>query len=160
MQISVFAVGRMKKGPEQDLANRYFDRFSKLAPTLGMTFHNVNEIVESRAQNATQRLDEEGRKLLETLPENGCLIILDERGKSLSSPAFANAIEQRRDSGLRHLTLAIGGPDGHSEMVRKRADLLLSFGAMTWPHQIARILLSEQLYRAATIMNGHPYHRI
>lgn len=160
MQISVFAVGRMKKGPEQELVERYFDRFAKTAPALGMTFHKVHETIESRGQSAKQRMEEEGGKLIESLPENGRLIILDERGKSMTSPLFAHQIEQWRDNGDRFLTIAIGGPDGHSDMVRQRADLILSFGAMTWPHQIARILLAEQLYRAATILSGHPYHRI
>lgn len=160
MQISVFAVGRMKKGPESELVSRYFDRFSKLAPSLGLNFHTVHEIVESRLQNASQRMEEEGEKLLGSLQEGGRLIVLDERGKSMTSVHFAKMLEDFRDSGSKHLTIALGGPDGHCEKVRQRADLLLSFGALTWPHQIARILLSEQLYRAATILSGHPYHRI
>lgn len=159
MQISVFAVGRMKKGPEQELVSRYFDRFSKLAPSLGISFLNVHEIVESRLQNAGQRMEEEGEKLIATLSDDSRLIVLDERGKSMSSVNFAKTLQDWRDAGSKHLTIALGGPDGHSERVRKRASLLLSFGLMTWPHQIARILLSEQLYRAATILSGHPYHR-
>ena len=105
-------------------------------------------------------MEEEGEKLLGSLQEGGRLIVLDERGKSMTSVHFAKMLEDFRDSGSKHLTIALGGPDGHCEKVRQRADLLLSFGAMTWPHQIARILLSEQLYRAATILSGHPYHRI
>lgn len=160
VQISVFAVGRMKKGAEHELADRYFDRFSKLAPSLGLTFLDVHEIAESRLQTSSQRIDEEGNKLLESLPEGGRLIVLDERGKSISSVILAKNFETWRDAGTKHMTIALGGPDGHSKKVRERADLLLSFGAMTWPHQIARILLSEQLYRIATILSGHPYHRI
>ena len=160
MQISVFAVGRMKKGPEQELVSRYFDRFSKLAPSLGLSFQNVHEIVESRSQNANQRMEEEGENLLGTLQEGSRLIVLDERGKSMTSVQFAHKLQDWRDAGCKHLTIALGGPDGHCEKVRTRADLLLSFGAMTWPHQIARILLSEQIYRAATILSGHPYHRV
>jgi len=160
VQISVFAVGRMKKGPEQELVSRYFDRFSKLAPSLGLSFQNVHEIVESRLQNADQRMEDEGEKLLDTLQEGSRLIVLDERGKSITSVHFARMLQNFRDESSKHLTIALGGPDGHCEKVRKRADLLLSFGAMTWPHQIARILLSEQLYRAATILSGHPYHRV
>ncbi|WP_297322451.1 23S rRNA (pseudouridine(1915)-N(3))-methyltransferase RlmH [uncultured Bartonella sp.] len=160
MQISVFAVGRMKKGPEQELANRYFERFSKLAPSLGLNFLNVHEITESRLQNANQRMEEEGAKLIESLPDNSRLIVLDERGKSVSSVIFSESFQNWRDAGTKHITVALGGPDGHCKKVRERADLLLSFGAMTWPHQIARILLSEQLYRMATILSGHPYHRV
>lgn len=150
----------MKKGAEQELAQRYFDRFSKIAPLSGLTLSKIVEIGESRAQTHLQRMEEEGIKLLETLPVNGQLIVLDERGIHYSSSNFSKKIENYRDSGHRHLTIALGGPDGHSDDIRKRADLILSFGAMTWPHQIARILLAEQLYRAATILNGHPYHRV
>lgn len=160
MQISVFAVGRMKKGPEQELAGRYFDRFAKLAPSLGLSFLNVHEITESRLQSANQRMEEEGAKLIESLSDSSRLIVLDERGKSIPSIDLAHTIQNWRDIGTRHMTIALGGPDGHCKKVRERANLLLSFGAMTWPHQIARILLSEQLYRAATILSGHPYHRV
>lgn len=160
MQVNIFAIGRMKKGPEQELAARYFDRFAKSAPPLGLSLGKVHEITESRAQSAMQRMDEEGQKLIEFLPENSRLVVLDERGKSQTSPLFAQNMAEWRDAGTRHVVIALGGPDGHSPMVRERADMLLCFGAMTWPHQIARILLAEQLYRAATILSGHPYHRV
>ncbi|AGF74172.1 rRNA large subunit methyltransferase [Bartonella australis AUST/NH1] len=159
MQISIFAVGRMKKGAEQKLVHHYLDRFSKSARGVGLHLAKLQEISESRAQTAYQRMEEEGKKLLEFLPEKCRLIVLDERGKSISSPFFAEKLGFYRDEGVRDLVIALGGPDGHSEQVRKRADFLLSFGFMTWPHQIARILLTEQLYRAVTIAGNHPYHR-
>ncbi|OPB29127.1 23S rRNA (pseudouridine(1915)-N(3))-methyltransferase RlmH [Bartonella sp. WD12.1] len=159
MQISIFAVGRMKKGAEQTLTHRYLDRFSKSAGVVGFHFKKMQEISESRAQTACQRMEEEGAKLFEALPEKCRLIVLDERGKLISSFTFAEKLAFYRDEGIRDLIIALGGPDGHSERVRNRADFLLSFGLMTWPHQIARILLTEQLYRAVTIMSHHPYHR-
>uniref|UniRef100_UPI00035D10FC 23S rRNA (pseudouridine(1915)-N(3))-methyltransferase RlmH n=2 Tax=Brucella/Ochrobactrum group TaxID=2826938 RepID=UPI00035D10FC len=87
------------------------------------------------------------------------LILLDERGKTLGSEAFAAIVGRMRDDGKRQLIVAIGGPDGHDPALRSRADLVLALGELTWPHQIARILIAEQLYRAATILAGHPYHR-
>ena len=88
------------------------------------------------------------------------LILLDERGKNLSSQQFADRIALLRDGGQRGLTIAIGGPDGHGDAPRSEAQMLVSFGAATWPHQMVRIMLGEQLYRATTILSGHPYHRV
>ncbi|PIT70727.1 23S rRNA (pseudouridine(1915)-N(3))-methyltransferase RlmH [Bartonella tribocorum] len=159
MQISIFAVGRMKSGAEQKLVQHYLDRFSKISGAVGFHLKKLQEIPESRAQTACQRMEEEGRRLIEFLPEKCQLIVLDERGESISSAAFAEKLGFYRDEGTRDVIIALGGPDGHNEQIRNRADFLLSFGFMTWPHQIARILLTEQLYRAVTIANYHPYHR-
>ncbi len=158
MKISLFAVGRMKSGPEKELADRYVERFSKSGPALGLEFAGVTEIPESRAQSAAERKREEGERLRQHLA-GGALILLDERGKNVSSEEFANRIAAFRDGGRRSLVVAIGGPDGHDPSLRESADLVLSFGAQTWPHQMVRIMLGEQLYRAATILSGHPYHR-
>lgn len=159
MQIGIFAVGRMKKGPERELMDRYCDRLTKSSPILGLSFGGVHEITESRLDKAQTRMDEESNKMLNSLTDNSRLIVLDERGKTISSRQFADDVAQFRDNGTKQLVIAIGGPDGHSDLARRRADKLLSFGAMTWPHQIARILLAEQLYRATTILSNHPYHR-
>lgn len=158
MRIGVHAVGRMKAGPERDLAARYFDRFAKAGPAIGLEWAGVAEIAESRAQTAALRKQEEGRALGAAL-QGSALILLDETGKSIGSEAFAARIGELRDGGARSLLFAIGGADGHDPDLRKTASLVLSFGAMTWPHQIVRIMLAEQLYRAATILSGHPYHR-
>ncbi|WP_455477238.1 23S rRNA (pseudouridine(1915)-N(3))-methyltransferase RlmH [Bartonella sp. B41] len=159
MRISIFAIGRMKTGVEHKLIHHYLDRFIRNSGTVGLHFKILQEISESRAQTACQRMEEEGRKLIDFLPEKYRLIVLDERGQSISSFAFAKKLGCYRDEGVRDLVMALGGPDGHNEQIRKRADFLLSFGCMTWPHQIARILLTEQLYRAVTILCNHPYHR-
>ncbi|WP_457301590.1 23S rRNA (pseudouridine(1915)-N(3))-methyltransferase RlmH [Phyllobacterium sp. P5_D12] len=160
MRITVFAVGRMKSGPERELADRYFDRLKKTGVPLGLEFTSVIEITESKAPQAELRKREESAKVLEALDQDGVLILLDERGKTVPSEAFAAAVARFRDDGKRQLLVAIGGPDGHDASLRDRADVVLALGAMTWPHQIVRILVAEQLYRATTILAGHPYHRI
>ena len=158
MKLSVLCVGRMKAGSEHDLAERYFERFGKVGPALGLDFSGVSEIVESRARTTDERRRDEAERILPMIA-GAALILLDERGTSLASDDFANRLATFRDAGHKILTIAIGGPDGHDASLRARADLLLSFGAQTWPHQMVRIMLAEQLYRAATILSGHPYHR-
>lgn len=158
MKIDVHAVGRMKSGPEKELADRYLERFARSGPAIGLDFSGVTEIVESRAAQAAERMREEGERL-SAFADGAGLVLLDERGLNLSSPQFAERLATIRDGGARHVTFAIGGPDGHEARLRKKAVLLWSFGALTWPHQLVRIMLAEQLYRAATILGGHPYHR-
>jgi 23S rRNA (pseudouridine1915-N3)-methyltransferase len=159
MRICIFAVGRLKAGPEKDLASRYIDRFTKAGPAIGLEFSRLIEVPESRASNAETRKREEASALDKVLSEGSLLILLDERGKSLSSESFANTMGRFRDSGKRDLMIAIGGADGLDPDLHDRADAVLNLGAMTWPHQIVRILIAEQLYRAVTILSGHPYHR-
>lgn len=159
MRISLFAVGRLKTGPEKDLASRYLDRFAKTGPAVGLELARVVEVNESRASNSETRKKEEGSALEKALPEGAILVLLDERGKSLSSEAFAEMVGRSRDSGKRDLMLAVGGADGLDPDLYSRADLVLNLGSMTWPHQLVRILIAEQLYRAVTILSGHPYHR-
>ncbi|MBX3529361.1 MAG: 23S rRNA (pseudouridine(1915)-N(3))-methyltransferase RlmH [Rhizobiaceae bacterium] len=159
MRVEVHAVGRLKAGPERELAQRYFDRLAKAGPAVGLEFAGVTEIVESRVADAAGRKREEAQRLRERLGQGQALILLDERGRSLSSEDFSARIAAMRDAGRKGLVLAIGGPDGHDPALASEADLLLSFGALTWPHQLVRVMLAEQLYRAATILAGHPYHR-
>ena len=162
MRLSVHAVGRMKAGPERELAERYFGRLAKAGPALGLDFTGVAEIAESRARDVDERRREEAAALAAHLsPQRGdaALILLDERGKNPASEDFAARLAGFRDQGRKHLVLAIGGPDGHDAASRQAADYLLSFGAQTWPHQLVRVMLAEQLYRAVTILSGHPYHR-
>lgn len=159
MKIAIHAVGRMKAGPDKELVERYLDRFAKSGPAIGLEFSGVVEIPESRAQAAAERKREEAERLRALLAGGAALILLDERGKNLSSPEFAAKIGALRDGGQRQLVIAIGGADGHEASLRDNAALVLSFGALTWPHQLVRIMLAEQLYRATTILSGHPYHR-
>ncbi|MGX9181174.1 23S rRNA (pseudouridine(1915)-N(3))-methyltransferase RlmH [Mesorhizobium sp. BHbdii] len=159
MKITVHAVGRMKAGPEKQLADRYFERFAKSGQAVGLEFSGVVEIPEGRAQTANERRREEGQKLQTQLQPGTALMLLDERGKNFSSEDFAGRIGLLRDGGRKALVIAIGGADGHDQSLRDQADLMVSFGALTWPHQLVRVMLGEQLYRALTILSGHPYHR-
>lgn len=159
MKITVHAVGRMKAGPEKQLADRYFERLSRSGPAVGLEFGGVAETAEGRARTAGERRREEGQKLQALLQPGTALLLLDERGKALSSEDFAGRIGLWRDGGRKALVVAIGGADGHDRSLRDQAELVLSFGAATWPHQLVRVMLGEQLYRAATILSGHPYHR-
>lgn len=159
MRVGVFAVGRMKSGPEKELADRYLDRFAKAGRSLGLEFSGVAETAESRAASPDLRRREEAERLAERLAPGGLLVLLDERGDNMDSERFAAWLGSVRDRGAPQAVLALGGPDGHDAALREKAALVLAFGVMTWPHQLARIMLAEQLYRAATILSGHPYHR-
>jgi 23S rRNA (pseudouridine1915-N3)-methyltransferase len=159
MLIAVHAVGRMKAGSEQELAARYFDRLAKAGPAIGVEFSGVTEIAEGRARTADERRRDEAARLRSSLARDAALILLDERGKGLTSERFAERIGSLRDGGRRTAAFVIGGPDGLDPGLRAEAALLLSLGQLTWPHQLVRVMLAEQLYRAVTILAGHPYHR-
>lgn len=158
MRLSIIAVGRLKDGPERDLCTRYHERATGLSRNLGFSGPDLLEIAESRCRRSEERRSEEARLIGERLPA-GLVIALDERGKSFGSEAFAGRLAAARDAGTPAATLLIGGADGLAEELRARAGLVLSFGALTIPHQIVRALALEQLYRAMTILSGHPYHR-
>jgi 23S rRNA (pseudouridine1915-N3)-methyltransferase len=160
MRFTLFCIGRMKTGADKDLFDRYMDRARKTGRGLGITEVGLNEMTESRAQRADDRKAEEARGILAALSAGARLVVLDENGKNLTSPAFSRKLETWKDEGVPEIVFAIGGADGHGPEVLARADLKLALGAMTWPHQIARILLAEQIYRAMTIQSGHPYHRV
>lgn len=160
MRIGLFAVGRLKSGPEKDLASRYLERFAKAGPAVSLEFSRVIEVNESRASSAETRKREEAGLLEKNLAEGSLLILLDERGKAMDSPAFASLLGRFRDQGKREMMIAIGGADGLDPALYDRADAIVNLGSMTWPHQLVRILIAEQLYRAVTILSGHPYHRV
>lgn len=159
MHVKIAAIGRMKTGPERELVTRYLDRAEAGGRQMGLSPFDISEFAESRAQNADQRKAEEASLLSNSLADGCFTIALDERGKSISSQDFAGLIGSERDAGRRQMGFLIGGPDGLDKSVRRSADLVLSFSALTWPHQLVRIMLAEQLYRTITIMSGHPYHR-
>lgn len=159
MRVGIIAVGRMKDGPERQLVARYLDRANATGKALGLTGFSVTEFPESRLSSAAARKGDEAKAILAATPEKSLLIALDERGRTLSSEAFAAKVADWRDGGRPALTLIIGGADGLDPDLREKADLVLSFSPMTWPHQLVRIMAAEQLYRATTILSGHPYHR-
>ena len=158
MRLTVVAVGRLKSGPERDLASRYRERAEALGRTSGFAPVEVLEIPESRARREADRRAEEARAILDRTGA-ATLVAFDERGRSMTSEDLADRLRAWRDGGAPALACAIGGADGLDPMVRERAALVLSFGALTLPHQLVRVLVLEQLYRGLTILSGHPYHR-
>jgi 23S rRNA (pseudouridine1915-N3)-methyltransferase len=158
MKIAIAAVGRMKQGPERELVARYLDRAIASGKPLGLSGFEVSELTESRASSSPARKAEEAKALRAALPE-GIVVALDERGRTLGSEAFANQIARWRDDGRPAVSFVIGGADGLDPDFVRTTDLTLSFSPLTWPHQLVRIMLAEQLYRATTILSGHPYHR-
>jgi 23S rRNA (pseudouridine1915-N3)-methyltransferase len=159
MRILVVSVGRLKQGPERELAERYRERFIDAGRKLGFRGLDIVEIPESRAKDAATRMTEEAGAILAAIPEKSVIVALDERGKSVESSAFAARLGQWRDAQAANTVFVIGGADGLSPELRRKADLTIAFGAATWPHQMVRVMLLEQIYRAATILAGHPYHR-
>ena len=151
MRLWLAAVGRARPGPETELFRTYAGR---LSPAL-----NLREVEEKRPLPPPERKAREGDLLLAALPAGATLVVLDERGRTMGSRAFAERLGQWRDGGVGDLAFLIGGADGHGDAVRGRAGLLLSLGAMTWPHMLVRTLVAEQLWRAQAILAGHPYHR-
>nr|WP_256515724.1 23S rRNA (pseudouridine(1915)-N(3))-methyltransferase RlmH [Alsobacter ponti] len=152
------AVGRLKDGPERELVARYLDRARAGGRTLGLTGFESVELPESRAARPADRKAEEAAAL-RARAGDATLVALDERGASLPSDAFAERLGRRRDEGCRALAFVIGGADGLDPALVAQAAETLSFGRMTLPHQLVRIVVAEQLYRATTILSGHPYHR-
>ncbi|MDR3470064.1 MAG: 23S rRNA (pseudouridine(1915)-N(3))-methyltransferase RlmH [Xanthobacteraceae bacterium] len=159
MRILIICVGRLKQGAERDLVERYRERFNDAGRRLGFRAIEVVELTESRARDAATRMAEEAAAITAALPERPVIVVLDERGKSLDSSSFAGQLGRWRDDQTAALVFVIGGADGLSPELRRRASLSLAFGAATWPHQMVRVMLMEQLYRAVTILTGHPYHR-
>ncbi len=151
MRLLIAAVGRIKAGPLADLQSEYVKRLGRSIA--------IKEVEERRALAPTERKVREGELLLAALPGDALLVALDERGKTLASIAFAERLQRWQTDGVKTLAFVIGGADGLAQPVVQRAGLILSLGAMTWPHLLARILLLEQLYRAQQILNRHPYHR-
>lgn len=158
MRLSLVAVGRLKSGPEREFVDRYAKRIEGIGRSLGVSGLDMIELPESRARRDDDRRAEEAAAVLERVGTSA-LVVLDERGKSPTSEAFAARLQAWRDEGRPGLAFVIGGPDGLDPKIRSRADWVISFGALTLPHQIVRGLVAEQIYRALTIMAGHPYHR-
>jgi 23S rRNA (pseudouridine1915-N3)-methyltransferase len=159
MRLVVAAIGRLKDGPERELAERYRKRTEHTGRRIGFRDMEVVEIRESRAQEVGKRLVEESIALTSVIPDRAITIILDERGQSLDSATLAQRLGRWRDDGRPTAVFVIGGDDGLAPTLRDKANMRLAFGAATWPHQLVRVMLLEQIYRAMTILSGHPYHR-
>jgi 23S rRNA (pseudouridine1915-N3)-methyltransferase len=159
MRIVIAAVGRLKQGPERELAERYRKRAADAGRSVGLAAFDVIEIRESRADNVARRMLEESIAIANVIPDRAVIVILDERGESVSSASFAGHLQAWRTQDRPAAVFMIGGADGLAPSLRERASLAIAFGTATWPHQLVRIMLLEQLYRAVTMLSGHPYHR-
>jgi 23S rRNA (pseudouridine1915-N3)-methyltransferase len=159
MRLTLIGVGRLKAGAERELFERYFKRAADLARALGIAVVELREIDESRARRAEDRCADEARAIRAAVPKGAWLTLLDEGGAPLTSRQWADEIGRVRDGGAAAYALAIGGPDGLDPSLKAEARALVAFGAMTWPHQLVRAMAAEQLYRALSILSGHPYHR-
>ena len=151
MKLTIVAIGRAGRGPERELYEHYAGRI-RWPLTL-------RELEEKKKLPPAELLMREGELLLGAVPKGAALVALDRRGKVLDSGAFAKSLQRWRDNAT-DVAFLIGGADGHGAAVLKNAELSLSFGAMTWPHLLARAMLAEQLYRAQQMLAGHPYHRV
>jgi 23S rRNA (pseudouridine1915-N3)-methyltransferase len=149
----------MKAGPERELVERYLSRAGAGGKSLGLSGFTVAEFPESRASRPAQRKSEEATVLAGAIPEGAVIVALDERGQNIASLALADRVGRWRDEGRPALVFLIGGADGLDPALVARSDLSLAFSALTWPHQLVRIMLAEQIYRTTTILSGHPYHR-
>jgi 23S rRNA (pseudouridine1915-N3)-methyltransferase len=159
MRVLIAAVGRLKQGPERELAERYRKRAADFGRRLGLQGFEVVEIKESRADDRERRMLEESIAIANVVPERAAVALLDERGENTDSAAFAGRLQAWQTAGKPAVAFVLGGHDGLAPSLQAKADLRLAFGAATWPHQLVRIMLLEQLYRAVTILAGHPYHR-
>ena len=159
MKLRISAIGKLKSGPEQELFSRYLSRAQGTGAQLGFPSISHHEYPESRNSKVTIRKQQEAELLFSATDRGNILLVFDENGKDYSSPQFANLLASQRDQGTKELVMTLGGPDGLDRELVDRANFSIRFGSMTWPHQIARILLAEQIYRAMTILAGHPYHR-
>lgn len=155
MRLHVCAVGRLRAGPERALIDDYLARLDRAGRPLGLGPAAEHEVEDRKNAGPAA----EAALLARAVPRGARLVALDERGRMLSSPDLAAQLGRWRDGGAADAAFAIGGADGLDPALRDRADLVLSFGAMVWPHALARVMLAEQLYRAATILAGSPYHR-
>lgn len=151
MRVTIVAIGKQRDGALKALEQLYAGRLTWPL--------SIREVTEKRKLPPAELKEREGALLLDACPKGGMLVALDARGKIMGSADFAKRLTQWQDNGVADLAFLLGGADGLSDSVKRRADLLLSFGPMTWPHFLARGMLLEQLYRAQTLLAGHPYHR-
>lgn len=155
MRVHICAVGRLRAGPERAILDDYLGRFDRTGRGLGMTLGQVSEVEDRKGGGMAA----EAALLARAIPDGAVVAALDERGRAMTSPEFAELLAQRRDDGAGDMAFLIGGADGIDPDLRATADVSISLGKMVWPHMLVRVMLAEQLYRAATILAGTPYHR-
>jgi 23S rRNA (pseudouridine1915-N3)-methyltransferase len=159
VRLWIFAIGHARGTSEGALVEDFVGRAQKMGRNLGISTVMVEELGVSKARDAASRMKDEGERLADHLPDGAHIVLLDAKGKGMTSEDFAEFLGALRDAGTHHLAFVIGGPDGLGLLPGKKSGRSLAFGPQTWPHLLARALLSEQIYRAMTILAGHPYHR-
>ena len=153
MKLHILAIGQVRKGPERDLVDDYIARFERTGRQIGFRGLVEHEIASGGGEDA------DAERLLSRCPDGARIVLLDERGKAWGSEDFAGWLGELRDAGERDLCFLIGGAAGHGRAVREAARDRLAFGPQTWPHKLVRVMLAEQVYRAATLLAGTPYHK-
>jgi len=159
MRLLILAVGQGRGSPENGLVEDYVGRARAMGKRLGFASVVVEEVAVSKLREARARVAEEGERLAAKIPQGAHVVLLDSRGKGMTSESFAEMLGAIRDAGARDMAFVIGGPDGLDMGPAVKAGRSLAFGIQTWPHMLARAMLAEQIYRAMTILSGHPYHR-
>ena len=159
MKLWIFAIGSARGSSEGALCDEYLNRAVKLGRNIGFSAVHIEELAVSKARDAKSRMADEAQRLSARLPDGAHIVLLDAKGKGMTSEDFAEMLGALRDAGTREFFFVIGGPDGLAALPGKKPGRSLAFGPQTWPHLLARALLTEQVYRAMTILAGHPYHR-
>jgi 23S rRNA (pseudouridine1915-N3)-methyltransferase len=159
VRLWILAIGHAKGASEGALVEDFLTRAQKMGRGMGFSAVTLEELPVSRARESAARMKDEAERLAARVPDGAHLVMLDARGKGMTSEEFADFLGVLRDAGTRDLAFVIGGPDGLGQLPGKKPGRSLAFGPQTWPHLLARVLLSEQVYRAMTILAGHPYHR-
>ena len=153
MHITLISIGKLKKGPEKELVDDYVSRFNKAGPGIGLRSLKLVDLASGGG------LDAEGERLLQAIPQGADVFRLDEHGPAWPSVKFSEHISKRRDQGTRDLCFLIGGAEGYSDAVRTACPQTLALGPQTWPHRLVKVMISEQLYRAVSLLAGTPYHK-
>lgn len=156
MRVHICAVGRLRSGPEKALIDDYTQRFDRTGRAHGLGPLSLHEVEDKKGGG----MGAEAQLLERVIPKGALICVMDERGKVISSPQFSDKLGEWRDNGRQDLAILIGGADGIDPTLRAKADFAISFGKMVWPHMLVRVMLTEQLYRAASIQAGSPYHRV
>ena len=149
MKYIISIIGKFKNNDENLITQKYLKRIKNI---------KLNQY-EIKVNNLEKRLEEEGSKLINSTPKNGKLILLDEQGENLSSTELAEIISKWRDNNISSINFAIGGAFGNGQLIKTSADKIVALGKLTWPHQMVKMMVAEQIYRIETILEGHPYHK-
>ena len=149
MKYIISAIGKTKTQQEDLITLKYLKRIKNI---------EIKQY-EIKLNNKQKKIEEEGLKLISSTPSNGRLVLLDEQGENLTSPELAKMVLDWRNDNITYINFAIGGAFGNGDQIKKRADKIIALGQLTWPHQMVKMMIAEQIYRIETIIQGHPYHK-